>query len=503
VALMAWVVAPFDQRYDVPALEVSVTLPPAQKVVAPPAVMVGVAGLALTVTVMDADVALQPLALVTVTLKVPEAVTLMAWVVAPFDQRYELPALAVSVTLPPVQKVVAPLGVITAAGLALTVTAVAAEVEPQPLAFVTVTLYEPEVVTLMACVVAPFDQRYELPALAVSVTLPPAQKVVGPPAVIAGVAGLALTVTAVAADVALQPLAFVTVTLYEPEAVALMAWVVAPVDQRYELPALAVSVTLPPAQKVVGPPALIDGVGLASTVTVVAADAALQPLAFVTVTLYEPEAVALMACVAAPVDQRYELPVLAVSITLPPAQKVVGPPALIDGVGLASTVTAVAAEAALQPLAFVTVTLYEPAAVALMAWVVAPVDQRYELPALAVSVTLSPAQKVVGPPAVIAGVAGLASTVTFVAADVALQPLAFVTVTLYEPAAVALIAWVVAPFDQRYEPPALAVRVTLPPAQKVVGPPAVIDGAAGVSFTVTTNGADVALQPFAVVTVTM
>ena len=63
----------------------------------------------------------------------------------------------------------------------------------------------------MDCVVAPFDQRYELPELAVSVTLLPAQNVVGPPAVIAGV-GVGLTVTAVAADVALQPLAFVTVT---------------------------------------------------------------------------------------------------------------------------------------------------------------------------------------------------------------------------------------------------------------------------------------------------
>jgi hypothetical protein len=60
--------------------------------------------------------------------------------------------------------------------------------------------------------VAPVDQEYVNPAGAVSVTLPPAQKVVGPPAVIVGVAGLALTVTVVAALVALQPLAFVTVT---------------------------------------------------------------------------------------------------------------------------------------------------------------------------------------------------------------------------------------------------------------------------------------------------
>jgi hypothetical protein len=65
---------------------------------------------------------------------------------------------------------------------------------------------------LIDCVVAPFDQRYEAALDAVSVTLPPAQKVVGPPAVMLAT-GLALTVTAVATDVVLHPFAFVTVTL--------------------------------------------------------------------------------------------------------------------------------------------------------------------------------------------------------------------------------------------------------------------------------------------------
>jgi hypothetical protein len=63
----------------------------------------------------------------------------------------------------------------------------------------------------MDCVVAPLDQRYDVPLLAVSVTEPPVQNVVGPPAVIVAV-GFAFTVTTVAADVALQPLPFVTVT---------------------------------------------------------------------------------------------------------------------------------------------------------------------------------------------------------------------------------------------------------------------------------------------------
>jgi hypothetical protein len=66
-------------------------------------------------------------------------------------------------------------------------------------------------VALIDCVVAPFDHRYEEPAMAVSVTEPPAQNVVGPPAVTVA-AGSAWTVTLVAALVALQPFAFVTVT---------------------------------------------------------------------------------------------------------------------------------------------------------------------------------------------------------------------------------------------------------------------------------------------------
>ena len=53
-----------------------------------------------------------------------------------------------------------------------------------------------------------------VPALEVSVTLPPAQNVKGPPAVIVGVAGNAFTVTTVATEDALwQPDALVTCTL--------------------------------------------------------------------------------------------------------------------------------------------------------------------------------------------------------------------------------------------------------------------------------------------------
>ena len=112
-----------------------------------------------------------------------------------------------------------------------------------------------------------------------------------------------LTVTFVAADVALQPLAFVTVTVYAPLAVALIDCVVAPVDHRYVKPAGAVSATLPPAQNVVGPPAVMVGAGFAFTVTTVAAEVPLQPVASVTVTLYEPDALTAIDCVVAPVLQ--------------------------------------------------------------------------------------------------------------------------------------------------------------------------------------------------------
>jgi hypothetical protein len=71
---------------------------------------------------------------------VPEELTVIAAVVAPLDQRYETPPDAVSVTLPPAQKVVAPLGVIVAVGSGFTVTVREAGVEVQPFASVVATV---------------------------------------------------------------------------------------------------------------------------------------------------------------------------------------------------------------------------------------------------------------------------------------------------------------------------------------------------------------------------
>ena len=64
-----------------------------------------------------------------------------------------------------------------------------------------------------------------------------------------------------------------------------------------------------------------------------------------------------MDCVVAPLLQLYELPALAVSITLPPWQNARGPLADTKAGGLAFTVTVVAAEVALQPDALVTETV--------------------------------------------------------------------------------------------------------------------------------------------------
>jgi hypothetical protein len=47
----------------------------------------------------------------------------------------------------------------------------------------------------MDCVVAPFDQKLLLGEDEVNVTDPPAQKVVGPPAVMVGTAGIVFTIT--------------------------------------------------------------------------------------------------------------------------------------------------------------------------------------------------------------------------------------------------------------------------------------------------------------------
>jgi len=135
---------------------VRVTLPPEQNVVGPDVEMDAVTG-AVSVTTVAADVPEHPAAFVPVTVKVPDAETVMVGDVEPFDQRYDAsPAgRAVSVTEPPSQKVVGPLAEMDMTGAVLTVTTVAEDCgDVHPDAFVPVTVYEPEPVAVMDCVVA-------------------------------------------------------------------------------------------------------------------------------------------------------------------------------------------------------------------------------------------------------------------------------------------------------------------------------------------------------------
>ena len=139
-------------------------------------------------------------------------------------------------------------------------------------------------------VVAPVDQTFPLADEEVKTTLPPEQKLRGPPAEIVGVAGVGFTVTVVPADVAdVQP-AVVTATVYVPDVETVIDCVVAPVDQTFPLAEEDVNTTLPPAQKVNGPPAVMVGVaGIGFTVTVVPAEATEVQPPLVRVTVYVPD----------------------------------------------------------------------------------------------------------------------------------------------------------------------------------------------------------------------
>jgi hypothetical protein len=181
-----------------------------------------------------------------------------------------------------------------------------------------------------------------------------------------------------------------------------------------------------------------------------------------------------------------------------PAQNDAGP--LMVGVGVAGlAVTANGADVAEQPLAFVTLTVYEPAVETTIDCVVAPVDQRLPVAEEDVSVIVLPVQKALGP--LMVGVAGVGFAVTTNDAEVAEQPLALVTWTVKEPAAETTIDCVVSPVDQRLPVAAEDVNVIVLPVQKELGP--LIVGVGGAGLSVTTNGADVAEHPLASVTLTV
>jgi len=72
---MDCVEAPVDQRFPVEDEEVNTTEPPVQKLVEPPAVIVGVDGIELTVTVVPEELADEQPEFVTATVYVPVAET--------------------------------------------------------------------------------------------------------------------------------------------------------------------------------------------------------------------------------------------------------------------------------------------------------------------------------------------------------------------------------------------------------------------------------------------
>lgn len=131
------------------------------------------------------------------------------------------------------------------------------------------------------------------------------QKLVGPLAVITGVAGKGFTVTTVGAETGeTHWLASVICTVNVPEEETAIEEVVEPFDHRKSPVPEAESCTDPPWQKVSGPLADIMGVpGLGFTVTIVDCETAeMQPSVLVTVREKLPLAETVMLWVVAPFD---------------------------------------------------------------------------------------------------------------------------------------------------------------------------------------------------------
>lgn len=151
----------------------------------------------------------------------------------------------------------------------------------------------------------------------------------------------------------------------------------------------------------------------------------------------------------------------------------------------------------------VVVTVMVAVVFTFMLCVVSPVLQTFPDTALEVSVTLSPLQKVVEPLAEMVGVAGIGLTVTLTVFELADLHSSSVVVTVKFPEEVTLIDWVTCPVLHSLPVASLEISITLSPWQKVVLPTTVIVGVAGIGFTVTTVGAEVAEQPVELILVTV
>ena len=144
---------------------------------------------------------------------VPAVNTVIDCVVSPVDQRYPPANDAVNSTESPSQNVVEPLAVMVGVvGIGLTVTIVAAETAEHPKPFVSVTVYDPAVETVIDCVVSLVDQPFPLGDEDVNTTTPPSQNVVGPLAEISGAEGAGLTVILIVPAELEHPFKSVTTT---------------------------------------------------------------------------------------------------------------------------------------------------------------------------------------------------------------------------------------------------------------------------------------------------
>jgi hypothetical protein len=293
--------------------------------------------------------------------------------------------------------------------------------------------------------------------------------------------------------------------VYVPGAVTLVAAVVAPLLQEYVPPPVAVKpilVAVHVRTVVVG--AVIAATGEVIFCVIVIDSVSVQPFAAVTVTVYVPGAVTLVAAVVAPLLQEYVPPPVAVK----PILVAVHVRTVVVGVVIAATgevifCVIVIDSVSVQPFAEVTVTVYVPGAVTLVAAVVAPLLQEYVPPPVAVKpilVVVHVRTVVVG---VVIAATGAVLFCVIVIDSVSVHPFVAVTVTVYVPAELTLVAAVVAPLLQEYVPPPVAVKpipVVVHVKTVVVG--AVIAATGAVLFCVIVMDS-VSVQPFVAVTVTV
>lgn len=167
-------------------------------------------------------------------------------------------------------------------------------------------------------------------------------------------------------------------------------------------------------------------------VTLIGEELALeQPFPFITLTVNTSVDLILTEGVVAPLLQTLPLASEEVSVTLSPKQKVVAPFAVTNGVdGKVSTSIVLVADGKLEQVPLLVSTLNTPASFTTMFCVVAPLLHKLPVAAEEVKVTLSPAQNLVTPEAVIVGVLGNGLTVTIVAIEAGEVQLPFATLTV-------------------------------------------------------------------------